>query len=331
MTGFKDVKLFMEFVQNTILSQYIQHLTASSERKEMITSSWEGHIVRLVELRENTRFGFLGVEAMQDFVQPNESSVNEHLHDVQSRFNKKQNAAVKGSSFPIKITEEKYRDVSRSNQIVCIYTSTKLDRPWFALVTELLDLQISVRWYRRVRSSPSRWELTDEADLVYYGSVMLWDFTQDVTEDFGEINVTKEILIEVKEAYKSLDEQFSVKERAVYSRKKESCDNMEVLDSSIDGEKEPRQDENSEEGEDGEISSIGDGNEVENSRAEQDITDGESDSESIVVEEKSLMFDEKAKHIDDQIDKLRQDDLNFRLWLKEKDKQRESLLKKISL
>ena len=46
----------MDLEHGIIVSQYIKHLTGSSERKEMIASSWEGHIVRLVELSENTRF-----------------------------------------------------------------------------------------------------------------------------------------------------------------------------------------------------------------------------------------------------------------------------------
>ena len=276
----------------------------------------------------------LGVDLIENSMESNENTVNEHIEDVRSRINKKQQAAVTGSSFPIKIGEESYSQVCRAKQLVCIYTSSKTDRPWFALVSKVLDQQISVCWYRKVRNSPSKWELTEESDLIYFGSVMLWDFTQDVADDFKAINVAKDILLEVKKSYKNLDDQFKMREKAVNMTKKLKKDlgpgGVDVGNEVICTEVEDFLSGNTS------TSDLGEMGAVEESYTRESVTgwdmmEDESDEslENTDEEGRKRIFEKKLKLVDDDIKKLREDDLRWKNKLLEREKVRDNILNDI--
>ena len=340
VTGFRDPKFYEDFVQNTIVGQYVKHLTSSQEKKNMIVSSWKSHLTRLLDISENMKVASLAVDDLQDAVESNDSTLNEHLLDVTTRLNKKQQAAVTGSSFPVKIPEASYRKVSRPNQLVCVYTSSKVDRPWFALVSKVLDHQISLSWYRKVRNSQSKWQLTEEKDLVYFGSIMLWDFTQDVMDDFHTINVTKEILKVVRESYKNLDEQFKMKEKAGLNNCNKTVDfrNEHLAEDNDQREDDASHSEDDDSNsEDDDCHSENDNYQqkrnpvqsspgaIDNDNSEQVINIDILENETRLREQRE-QFEKKMDFVDVQIEKLIKDDLIWRKQLKKRETQRNCLL-----
>ena len=206
--SFRDIDEFSKFV-TSIVHQYAEKIS-ENDIKQKITDSWNSHIARLKHVHRTVTHASFKVNYVEGFNEPTLGFVSEHLDALNDKVSKKQDAHIRGSSFPIKIQSEVYSSsIAKEKQTVCVYTKSKMNRPWIGLVDKVLNNEVNISWYTKSSVNSSvKWKLTNEKDTVHFGSIMLWDLTQDVENNFNNITISRMMLKEIKETYKLLDDQF---------------------------------------------------------------------------------------------------------------------------
>ena len=146
---------------------------------------------------------------------------------------------------------------------------------------------------------------------------MLWDFTQDVTDDFHNINVTKDILKEVWESYTNLDSQFKVKAKLYLNKCTKTADFCNEHSAEID----QRGDDDLDGCEDSDNEN--DDYQSNNENTAPVINIVEAETRSGVEREQ---FADKLALVDAEIEKLIKDDLDWKKELKKRETQQNRLL-----
>ena len=110
----------------------------------------------------------------------------------------------------MKPTESQFQTEIQSGMDIAVYTESKKDRPWLGRVINIQEggNTFQVQWFKRKGKGSTFKALTNKdgtryTSLLASNTVMLWEFTDNKTDDSFE--VSKEWLEKIFEQYHSHD------------------------------------------------------------------------------------------------------------------------------